>query len=196
MNHCTEDKCPREIPSPHLYGWCPETIRENLEIAGFADIQFMPEQIPHRLYNFRVEAKKRMKTFVEIKNNDSKKKLVTVEIPTKNRYDTTLPLAILSVLNQTVKPHQLIIVDDGDHLDLREIPVYKNILHRLDQENIKWTLLYSEKKGQVAIHEYILRTCDTEFIWRLDDDNVAESNVLETLLKNMDPKVGAVGGLS
>ena len=37
---------------------------------------------------------------------------VTVEISTRNRYFTTLPLAIQSIINQTLKPNRLIIFDD------------------------------------------------------------------------------------
>lgn len=32
------------------------------------------------------------------------------------------------------------------------------------------------------------------FVWRVDDDNVAEDNVLEILYSKMGPDVGAVGG--
>lgn len=32
------------------------------------------------------------------------------------------------------------------------------------------------------------------FVWRVDDDNVAEDNVLESLYAQMSDMVGAVGG--
>jgi len=47
-----------DITSPHLWGWYPEIMAEHLTWAGFQDIIFLPEQIPHPLKNFRVEAKK------------------------------------------------------------------------------------------------------------------------------------------
>ena len=45
-----------EITSPHLWGWYPEMLYDHLGWAGFANIVFGPEQIPHPLKNFRVEA--------------------------------------------------------------------------------------------------------------------------------------------
>jgi GT2 family glycosyltransferase len=50
-----------EITSPHLWGWYPEIMYDHLAAAGFINIVFMPEQIPHPISpqtNFRVEAKK------------------------------------------------------------------------------------------------------------------------------------------
>ena len=53
-----DNKDKAEITSPHLWGWYPEMMREHLEWAGFTDIVFGPEQIPHPHKNFRVEALK------------------------------------------------------------------------------------------------------------------------------------------
>jgi len=47
-----------DITSPHLWGWYPEILFDLMSQAGFVDIVFMPEQIPHPGFNFRVEAKK------------------------------------------------------------------------------------------------------------------------------------------
>ena len=45
-----------------------------------------------------------------------------------------------------------------------------------------------------ANHQLALNFAKTEWVWRLDDDNVCEPNVLETLLSHSDDyKVGAVG---
>jgi len=48
----------KEITSPHLWGWYPEMMEEHLKWAGFTNIVFGPEQIPHPHKNFRVEAEK------------------------------------------------------------------------------------------------------------------------------------------
>ena len=49
---------PDEITSPHLFGWWPESLYHHLTQAGFTDIKFMEEQIPHPEANLRVECYK------------------------------------------------------------------------------------------------------------------------------------------
>lgn len=128
---------------------------------------------------------------VSIQKND-----VTATISTKDRYFTTLPSAILSIANQTRKPEKLWIFDDGEQVDLRQHSLYQNIFKHLDCQGITWNVIFGQKKGQAFNHQYALEHSETEFVWRLDDDNFAEPNVLEILLKHfVDEKVGAVGGL-
>lgn len=121
---------------------------------------------------------------------------VTATISTKNRYFTSLPNCLISIANQTVVPDKVIIFDDGEHKDLRNEEIYKNIFSCFRDKGIEWTVVFAEGKGQVKNHQKALEIVETDFIWRLDDDNVAEANVLEELLKCMGTKeVGAVGGL-
>jgi len=50
-----------DITAPHLWGWYPGKdgmLWDHLKWAGFGDITFGPEQMPHPLINFRVEAVK------------------------------------------------------------------------------------------------------------------------------------------
>jgi len=54
----TDKGLPSDITSPHLFGWWPESVYDLLCAAGFTNIVFMPEQIPHPECNFRVEATK------------------------------------------------------------------------------------------------------------------------------------------
>jgi GT2 family glycosyltransferase len=49
---------PDEITSSHLFGWWDESLYEHLAAAGFVNIQFMNEKIPHPESNLRVEAYK------------------------------------------------------------------------------------------------------------------------------------------
>lgn len=49
---------PDNITSPHLFGWWPESLYDHMAAAGFTNIVFMDEQIPHPELNFRVEATK------------------------------------------------------------------------------------------------------------------------------------------
>jgi GT2 family glycosyltransferase len=120
---------------------------------------------------------------------------VTATISTRDRYFTTLPIAIMSIANQTVAPDRLVIYDDGEQQDLRRIPVYSNLFSILTNKGIDWSVEFGKRQGQVKNHQKALDDAKTEWIWRLDDDNAPEANVLEQLLSNIDDSVGAVGGL-
>jgi hypothetical protein len=120
---------------------------------------------------------------------------VTAEISTKDRYATTLPLAMMTVASQTYPIERLVVYDDGEHKDLREVEPYPSIFYALDQKKIAWEVIYAPRKGQVFNHEHALRTAKTDLIWRLDDDDFADSTVLEKMVAHMDdPTVGAVSG--
>jgi len=121
-------------------------------------------------------------------------KEILCSISTRGRYDTTLPLAMMSVINQTKKPNKLIIFDDNDiPKDLREIQHYLYIFQMLDLKGIQWELQFAERKGQHYNHQRA-NSMGYKWVWRLDDDTVAEPNVLETLYSHVNDEVGAVGG--
>lgn len=122
------------------------------------------------------------------------KKEILCSISTRGRYDTTLPLALTSVLSQTLKPNKLVIYDDNEKpRDLRETQHYLYIFQMLDIKGIEWEYLFAEKKGQHFNHQRA-NTSGYKYVWRLDDDTIAEPNVLETLYSHMKDGVGAVGG--
>jgi hypothetical protein len=121
--------------------------------------------------------------------------LVTCTISTRNRYFTTLPLTLQAICNQTFKPKYLIIFDDGEHKDLRNDPLYTNIFTLLNINGIEWQVIWGEGKGQVLNYIKSLSIVKTKWIWRIDDDCIPNSDVLETLLYNLTDDVGAVGGL-
>lgn len=122
------------------------------------------------------------------------KKNILCSISTKGRYDSTLPLAIQSVLNQTLLPDKFVIFDDNDDpIDLRTIHQYKMLFHIFDAKGVQWEVIYGQKKGQHHNHQ-IANTMGYEWVWRLDDDNIAEADTLEKLYRQTGPDVGAVGG--
>jgi GT2 family glycosyltransferase len=108
-----------------------------------------------------------------------------------------LPLTIQAVCNQTVKPARILIFDDGEQKDLRGDPLYQHLFGLMSFYGIRGggEIIFGERKGQVANHIKSLELADTEWIWRNDDDTSPEPDVLEKLLKNIQPDVGAVGGL-
>jgi len=120
---------------------------------------------------------------------------VTAYVSTRNRYHSTLPACLLGIATQTVAPKMVILFDDGDHRDLRNVPIYRNIFAMMSSRGIEWHVFFTEGKGQVPNHQRALELADTEWIWRLDDDNVAEKDALEKMLAVADKETGAVGGL-
>jgi glycosyltransferase involved in cell wall biosynthesis len=121
---------------------------------------------------------------------------ITATISTRNRYETTLPLAMMAIINQTLSPNEFILFDDNDKpADLREVEVYRYLFSLFDTKNIKWKVIFGKREGQVKNHQAALEVAAGDWIWRLDDDNVPESNVLQTLVSNIDEKLGAVAGL-
>jgi len=123
--------------------------------------------------------------------------VVTCEISSKDRYDTTLPLTLTAVACQSRVPDELILYLDGEHVDLRERAPYLHILHQLTNRGVDWKIQFTPGHGQVANHQHALVSGRGDYIWRLDDDNVPNNNVLSRLLDAMhnDKELGAVGGL-
>ena len=114
---------------------------------------------------------------------------------TYNRYESTLPMALLSLINQTRKPDHITIFDDNkEPKDLRNIEHYKYLFDLMDQKGIGWNYVFAEKKGAHYSHEKA-NMMGYDAAYFIDDDNVAESNVLEELEKLLVDGVGAVGGL-
>jgi len=123
------------------------------------------------------------------------KNKILATISTKDRYDI-LSLAMQSVANQSLKPDKLIIFDDTDEnnrIDLRGIDTYRHIFNLLNVKKIECEVLFGASKGQHYNHQ-IANRMNYEFVWRLDDDEVAENNVLEKLMSHMKSDVGAVAG--
>ena len=120
---------------------------------------------------------------------------VTAHVSSRDRYFTTLPSTILSVIQQTVKPEKFILFMDGEHVDLRPNDLYNGLFRMLDFYNIKWEVVFGQRKGQVANHQKAIEMAATKWIWRLDDDTFATPTVLENLLACDGQKVGAIGGL-
>ena len=117
-------------------------------------------------------------------------------IATRGRYDTTLPLAIMAVLNQTMKVDKLLVLDDNDEPeDLRDRQHYLYMMQMLDAKGIPWEIRFAQKKGQHYSHQQA-NTAGYTWVWRIDDDCVPEPQTLERLFyyaTGLDD-VGAVGG--
>ena len=117
---------------------------------------------------------------------------VTAHISTRGRYKTTLPLAIQSIALQSLVPKRLIIFDDGCDGQFFKETIYVHLFNMLQSKGCHVDVVNGEGKGQVLNHQKAIDMSNTPFIWRVDDDNSAEPNVLEKLLANMGDGVGAV----
>lgn len=120
---------------------------------------------------------------------------VTVEISTKDRYYTSLPMCLMSIANQTYKPKKVLMFDDGEQKDLRTVPVYASLFALFANKGIEIEVIFGQRKGQVHNHQAAINLSKTEWIHRIDDDDVLEPNVLELLIRNIKDDVGAVSGL-
>lgn len=123
---------------------------------------------------------------------------VTAAIPTRGRYFTTLPLTIESVITQNVLPNKIIIMDDNPEKErkfLPDIPLYQYLFSIMALKKIEWEVIYGNGIGQHLMHE-AAQMKSIDLVWRIDDDEMAEKNVLETLLEVMEnDDVGACGSL-
>lgn len=119
---------------------------------------------------------------------------ILCSISTKGRYHTTLPLAIMAVVTQTKKVDKLIIYDDNiEPIDVRTIPYYKAIIDIINEKGIDFEWVFAGKKGQHYNHQ-LANTAGYKWVWRIDDDCIPESNVLETLYSYVNDSIGGVGG--
>lgn len=120
---------------------------------------------------------------------------ILCSISTRGRYDTTLPLTIMSVLNQTMKPTKILIIDDNEEPQaLLEKEVYRYMFQMFETKGIEWGVIYGQRKGQHFNHQFANKL-GYDWVWRLDDDTVAEPDVLEKLYSQTTyGNVGAVGG--
>jgi hypothetical protein len=127
-----------------------------------------------------------------------KKERIMAFIPTKGRYNTTLPLVVQSIISQTIKPDYLLIIDDGEQRDLRKDFLWQHLFITLDYCGISWEVSFGAKKGQVISHNRSIdraKELGMTYIWRTDDDCVPAPDCLEKLYSVMSNNVGAVGSV-
>ncbi len=120
---------------------------------------------------------------------------VTCGIATKNRYEL-LVQTLQSLAAQTVKTFDIIIVDDTDNpVDIRNFPAFQSVFYLFNEYGIGFEVVYGAKRGQHYSHQLVQDKSPNDWIWRIDDDEIAEPNVLETLLAHCHDGVGAAASL-
>lgn len=119
---------------------------------------------------------------------------ILCSMSTRGRYDTTLPMAIQSVISQTRKPDHFVIFDDNENPeDLRNRQHYNYLFSMMNEMKISWEFIFAQKKGQHYNHQ-MANLMGYDWVWRLDDDTIPEPNVLENLCKHISPDVGGIAG--
>jgi len=106
--------------------------------------------------------------------------MVSVIIPTYNRPDM-LADALKSVLNQTYRNYEIIVVNDG------EVDV-ENIVSNLNQKGNIAYVRHNKNKGVSAARNTGIKIAKGKYIALLDDDDIFYSNHLETAIKYLNDK--------
>jgi glycosyltransferase involved in cell wall biosynthesis len=109
------------------------------------------------------------------------KPLVTVYI-TNHNYGKFISKAILSVLNQSFKSYELIIIDDGSTDDS------VNIINQYSKKNNKIVFVTQKKKGLVASNNIAINLAKGKYIIRLDADDWFEDDAIEKMFKIINKK--------
>tara|TARA_B100000780_G_scaffold102373_1_gene71556 strand:+ start:9209 stop:10615 length:1407 start_codon:yes stop_codon:yes gene_type:complete len=107
-------------------------------------------------------------------NKSSNNPLVTVYVTNFN-YANYIEQSIESVLAQTYKNFELIIIDDGSTDNSREI-----INHYIENTNIR--VIFQENKGLIASNNIAVKAAQGKYIMRLDADDYLDDNALLVLV--------------
>lgn len=120
---------------------------------------------------------------------------ITVLIPTYNRYDNTLPLSLMSLLNQSRRPNRVILIDDSPIKRFYEYPSLKLILKLFKEKDIEFDYFHGESKGMCPALQIGLDDIEDGWVLKMDDDHILEYNVIELLEQNIKDNVGAISGM-
>jgi ADP-heptose:LPS heptosyltransferase len=124
---------------------------------------------------------------------------IEIDIGTKDRYES-LALLLWSLCEQSYKNWVVTVVDDSENRkDIRKLPYILPILTRLDNENHEWRVLFGSKKGPHHNHQLVKDKSRSDYIFRVDDDEILDKYALEKMvvawreLESKGDKVGAIG---
>ena len=115
--------------------------------------------------------------------DQSKQKTVSVVITTHNRPDY-LKESLASVLNQTVKPSELYVIDDGSTVS------YEEVLAQFPQEQFTYVKV-PVASGANAARNLGITKSTSDIIAFLDDDDIWDTDYLERHI-SMHQKADAV----
>lgn len=100
---------------------------------------------------------------------------VSVIIPTLGRYPY-LPAALNSLQRQTVKPQEVIVVDQNPP-ELRQPKVYKGY------EDLNLQVIWQDERGQSLARNTGLEIVSSPYVFLFDDDSIAADDLIENHLR-------------
>ena len=109
-----------------------------------------------------------------MKNNNTKEVLVTVYLVCHN-YEEYVEESIESVLAQTYKNFELIIIDDGSTDNSKDI-----INRYVKYPNVR--IIFQENKGLIATNNIAIRAANGKYVMRLDADDYLHESALLVLV--------------
>lgn len=98
-------------------------------------------------------------------------KRISVIIPTLKRYDY-LPDALTSLQSQTIRPFEVIVVDQNPP-DTRKPDVYAGF------ESLNLKIIWQNERGQSLARNTGLAAAQGEYVFMFDDDSIAQPDLLE-----------------
>jgi SAM-dependent methyltransferase len=131
--------------------------------------------------------------------SDNVLKDVLCEVLTSNRYYTTLPTTLYAIAMQETVPAKLVICDDTPSpINLTETPLYQHLFALLARKGMDIYIEVGGGRGIPQSRDFVLRKYSGKhkYIWRVDDDEMPEPDVLRLLYNTMvtNHDVAAVGG--
>lgn len=124
------------------------------------------------------------------------KEKITVIIPTYKRYDSTLPICLMSLALQTKSPDRIIVIDDSPIKKLYDFEYFKNILLIYKNKNIHFDYFHGSGLGMVPSMQMAIEDINDGWVLKIDDDHVLDSKSIENLYKHINiENIGAISGL-
>lgn len=112
---------------------------------------------------------------------------ISIIIPSYNQ-ELYLPDAIESCLNQTVKPHEIIVVDDGS--------TDNSLYIAQDYESKGVTVISQTNRGLSSARNTGIMNSTGDWILPLDSDDILQENAIEIITKAIESNDADVIGLS
>jgi hypothetical protein len=100
-----------------------------------------------------------------------------------------LPLCIRAVSNQTILPDKVHIYNHGKEIVKNSL--FSFIFNELSEKNIDSLIIPTRS---ICHSHQSANSTDFDIVWRLNEDTLPESDVLERLIGHWDTETGAVGG--
>ncbi|GAG71190.1 unnamed protein product, partial [marine sediment metagenome] len=120
------------------------------------------------------------------------KPLISIVVGVRNMEDT-IKSCINSLLNQTYKNKEIIIINDGS--DDKTLPIIQKI--KRENKKISFKVITTEKKGISHARNLGYELAKGEFVAYSDADCILVKNWLDVVIPHFkDPKVALVGGVT